>query len=173
MISDLTNPLALANWTVQPGGAPTPFNAYESGGSLYVNWQGVGNAAGDQLVIAPAPFRARASRVSRRWRWRVFRHASAAPERAKRLASALPRRPSKAAVFLREACEILPAGGTRGNDPRYKLSFGNLWAGASLDFALLPLNQSKFTENPSAYICRFKFLVKRARAPILKKPTGG
>ena len=55
VISDLTNPLALANWTVQPGGAPTPVNAYESGGSLYVNWQGVGNAVGDQLVIAPGP----------------------------------------------------------------------------------------------------------------------
>ena len=56
VISDTTHPSALARWTVQPGGAPTPVNSGEIGDLLYVNWQGVANAVGDQLVFsAPGP----------------------------------------------------------------------------------------------------------------------
>jgi len=54
-ISDLTNPGAFTGWTAQPGGEPTPFTEYLSGGSIYVNWQGAYSYSGAQIVLAPGP----------------------------------------------------------------------------------------------------------------------
>jgi hypothetical protein len=55
VISDLTNPGAFTGWTAQPGGEPTPFTEYLSGGSIYVNWTGAYSYSGAQIVLAPGP----------------------------------------------------------------------------------------------------------------------
>ncbi len=54
-ITDQSNSNAFLGWTAQPGGAPWPFDEYQSGGSIFINWQGVAAAGYDQLVLAPGP----------------------------------------------------------------------------------------------------------------------
>ena len=52
-ISDLTHPGAFAGWTVQPGATMVGFTESQSGGSIYVNWQGA-LVQGD-ILIAGVP----------------------------------------------------------------------------------------------------------------------
>jgi hypothetical protein len=53
-ITDLTNPNAFAGWTVQPGATFVGFTEYQSGGSIFVNWQGA-NVQGDILIGGGVP----------------------------------------------------------------------------------------------------------------------
>jgi PEP-CTERM motif len=39
-ITDVTNPSAFADWVVLPGTTTAPITEYQSGGSIYVNWEG-------------------------------------------------------------------------------------------------------------------------------------
>jgi hypothetical protein len=52
-LSDLTNPGAFAGWGVRPSSTMTGFSESASGGSLYVNWEGVTTFDGATVVLGP------------------------------------------------------------------------------------------------------------------------
>jgi hypothetical protein len=53
-LTDLTNPNAFNGWGVLPSTTMTGFSESSSGGSLYVNWQGVNTFTGATVVLGAA-----------------------------------------------------------------------------------------------------------------------
>jgi hypothetical protein len=54
-LTDLSNPNAFDGWFVKPSTTMTGFSESASGGSLFVNWQGVNTFTGATVVLGSVP----------------------------------------------------------------------------------------------------------------------